>query len=265
MAEKLTKAERREIAREKARVLQAEQEKREKRNRTLMIGGIVALLALVGIAIWAIVSSGGKSYLDGIDGPANADNRGGISIGSSLEAGTVNEGAPVLNVYADFTCHWCATFEDLNAADLEDMTAEGLITLSLHPVSLLTAPDDYNVYAANALATVAEYSPEHVLQMNSVLFAAYYEVYTAYQESGDANDYVLPTRDEVGAMALELGVPQDVVDRFADGEFTEWVQLSTQQFLADGNSGTPTIILDGEKLGNEIYEEGGIRALVEDE
>lgn len=262
MAEKLTKAERREIAREKARVLQAEQAKREKRNRLLMIGGIAGLVLLVALAVWAIIANGSKSELDGIDGPANADNRGGIPVGSSLEAGTVNEGAPVVSVYADFTCHFCASFEEINGEDLADMARDGLITLKLHPVALLGS-GGYNLYAANALATVAEYSPEHTLALNQLLFEEFYTVYQAFQESQDPADYVLPTNEEVGQYALSLGVPQDVVDRFPEGEYLEWVAASTRQFSLDGNRGTPTIIVDGEKLVNQWQEPGAIRAMIE--
>lgn len=263
MAERLTKVERREIAREKARKLQAEQEKREKRNRMLMIGGAVLLVLLVALAVWAIVANASKSHLDGVDAPAGADEKGGISIGSSLAAGTVNEGAPVVDVYLDFTCHYCAIFEEINAEDLSAMAEEGLITLKMHPLTLLsTDADGFTVQAANAAATVAEYSPEHFLSFNNALFTAFYEVYNRYIETQDTADYVLPSLAEIGEIASGVGVPQDVVDRFADATYNEWLTASTLQFRADGFSGTPTVIVDGTQLTGEWQEAGAIRAMI---
>lgn len=265
MAEKLTKAERREIAREKARKLQAEQAKREKRNRILMISGIIALVLLVALAVWAITQNAGKSHLEGVEGPQNSTLQGGITMGSSLEAGTINEGAPVVNVYSDFTCSYCAIFEQTNAEDLEAMAEEGLITLSLHPIAILDSSGDFSGYtslAANAAATVAQYAPEYFLPLNAALFAEFSEILAAYQESGDAADYVMPTLSGIEAIALEVGVPQDVVDRFAANEFIEWVEATTRQFYADGYSGTPTVIVDGEQLAGEWQTAGAIRSMI---
>lgn len=257
MAEKLTKAERREIAREKARKLREEQERREKRNKLLMIGGVILLVALVGLAIVAIFINANRSHLDGVHAPAGADLQGGISVGQDLSAGSETEGAIVVNVYADATCVFCAEFEETNGADIEELLADGVITLKQHPIAILD--NSYNGIAANALATTAEYAPEHFLALNTVIFEEYRNIMAEYEETGN---YGLPTLSGVEEMALEAGVPQDVVDRFAEGEFDEWVEASGRQFYRDGYEGTPVVVVDGERLGNEWRQPGALREMI---
>ena len=262
MAERLTKVERREIAREKARILQLEQEKRDKRNRMFMIGGAVFLVLLVALAVWAIVANANKSHLDGVDAPAGADLQGGITVGSSLEAGTANEGAPVVKVYSDYTCSYCAMFDEINAEDLGAMAKDGLITLSLHPVAILDQSGDFSGYtslAANAAATVAQYAPASFLAFNSALFEEYRTASEEYKTSGTM---VLPDLAGIQQIALDLGVSSDVTARFADGEVIDWVEATTRQFYADGFKGTPAVFVDGEQLTNEWQDAGAIRAMI---
>ena len=267
MAENLSKNERREAAREQARQLREAQAKREKRNKMLIIGGLVAFLVLVVVAVALIVSQGNKSALEGVESPAGADTKGGISLGADLTAGSTNEGAPVVDVYLDYTCHYCAQFEEINAEDLAAMASEGLITLKLHPVAILDSTGDYSGYtslAANAAATVAQYAPDKFLDMNNGLFANY----TAIIEADDAGDTdtvtALYSLDGIEQVAATAGVPDDVIAKFADGEFLEWVENTTRQFAKDGYTGTPTVIVDGTQLDGEWQESGYIRSLIED-
>lgn len=248
--ERLTKQERREAAREQARKLREEQERRQKRNRTLVIAGAVAAVLAIAGLIWAIVSSSGDSALDGVTSPAGSDASGGIPIGSSLEAGTTNDGAPEVSVYLDYTCSYCGQFEAINAADLETLAAEGEATVRFHPVAILDGSGDYSAFsgqAASAVATVAEHAPAQFLDFHTELFTLWD---AAVQEAVDAGASAItePTVEDIQATALAVGVPQDVADRIADREFADWVAATTRQFGRDGYQGTPTIVIDGEEF-----------------
>lgn len=245
---RLTKQERREAAREEARKLREAQERREKRNRVLLISGLAVALVAVAALVWAIVSSSGRSALEGVARPAGSDLSGGIPIGASLEAGTTNEGAPTVNVYLDYTCSYCSQFEQINAADLRTLAQDGTATVVFHPVSILDRSDDYTGYsgqAANAAATVADRAPALFLDFSDRLFALYDAAVQAAVDSG-ATAVTEPTVADIQAAAVEVGVPQDVADAIADREFGDWVAATTRQFGRDGFQGTPTILVNGE-------------------
>ncbi|NCD17211.1 MAG: disulfide bond formation protein DsbA [Actinobacteria bacterium] len=249
--ERLTKQQRREAAREQARKLREEQERREKRNRLIVIVGVVVGLVAVAALVWAIVSSSGRSALDDVARPAGSDAAGGIPVGSSLEAGTTNEGAPEVSVYLDYTCSYCGQFEAVNAADLETLAAGGEATVRFHPVAILDGSDgaytDFSGQAVNAAATVAEYAPAQFLDFHTELFTLWD---AAVQEAVDAGASAVeePTVADIQATAAAVGVPQDVVERIPDGEFADWVAATTRQFGRDGFQGTPTVLVDGEEF-----------------
>lgn len=265
MAGNLSKNDRREAAREQARQLREAQAKREKRNKILIVSALAGFLVLVAIAVVLIVNQGNKSALEGVESPAGADAQGGISVGADLTAGSVNDDAPVVDVYLDYTCHYCSQFEEINEEDLQAMATEGLITLKLHPVAILDSTGDYSGYtslAANAAATVAQYAPDKFLEMNNALFANYNAIVAADDEDDQDTVAALYSLDGIEQVAAEVGVPDDVIAKFADGEFIDWVESTTRQFAKDGYTGTPTVIVDGTQLEGEWQEEGYIRTLI---
>lgn len=249
--ERLTKQQRREAAREQARKLREEQERRDKRNRIILIAGLAVAALVVVALVWAIVSSSGRSALDGVARPANSDASGGIPIGSSLEAGSENPGATEVSVYLDYTCSYCAEFEEINAADLETAAVDGEATVRFHPVAILDGSDgaytDFSGQAVNAAATVAEYAPAQFLDFHTELFTLWDTALQAAIDAG-ASAVTEPTVADIQATAVAVGVPQEVADRIADGEFAEWVAATTRQFGRDGYQGTPTIVVDGEEF-----------------
>lgn len=254
----LTKQQRRDAARAEAARLRAEQERRDKRNKLLFILGGVALVALVGVAAFFIMTSGNKSALEGVNRPEGSDLQGGIPVSSSLVAGEAAEGTVRVDVYSDYTCSYCNQFETINAADLEAMASEGLITVWFHPVATLddtTTFTGYSGLATNAAATVAQYAPEHFLAANSALF----DLFWGAVQSGATT---APGLAEIQAALAAAGVPQDVVTRVADGEFADWVQATTRQFGRDGYKGTPTIEINDETF-NGWQQEGALRSAVE--
>jgi len=236
-----TKAQRRDAAREQARQLREAQARREKRNRNLIIAGVVALIVVVAVVLYAIISQGNKSVIAAVaDVPANTSvEDGGISLGSDLVAGTTNDGAPVLDVYLDFTCPHCATFEEVNAEDIDALVSGGEATVVYHPVAILDRSGDFTGFsgrAVQAAGVVADQAPEAYNAFQAAMF-------DLFAESTDAE----PTDEQIAAAASEAGVPQEVADALASGErpFAEWVEATTQQFSRDGYTGTPTVLIDG--------------------
>lgn len=249
-SERLTKQERREAAREQARKLREEQSRREKRNRIILIAGLVVGLIAVAALVWGIVSASNSSTVEGVARPGGSDLQGGIPVGESLEAGTTNDDARTVDVYLDYTCSYCGQFEEINAEDLKTMAQDGTATVIVHPVAILDASGNYTGFsgqAANAAATVAEHAPAQFLDFNAALFILWADAVDAAVEAG-ANSVDEPTVADIAATAVSVGVAQDVADRFADREFGDWVAATTRQFGRDGFEGTPTILVDGEEF-----------------
>lgn len=260
---KQTKDARREAARAQAEKLRQQQDAREKRSRNILmavLAGIVVLVIAVGFFIWR---SSQNTLLDSFDGaaPSTSDNHGGISVGADGEAGTVNEGSPVMQVYVDFMCPFCGDFEEVNAADLEELRAAGDLTVTYQFMSnldQLSQGTQYSTRAANAAATVANDAPEQFVPFVEALFA-----------NQPAENTPGLSDEEIAALAVEAGVPQEVADTFADGVYTEWVGEATAQANREGVRGTPTVKLDGETPPTEgaevvnYYTAGELRAWIE--
>ena len=88
--EKLTKNERREQAREQARLARENEKKREKRNRLLLQGGIVAtvlvILGIVGLVLSQTLKPAGPGPLNMISGGATFTTEGYLaSLQSALD------------------------------------------------------------------------------------------------------------------------------------------------------------------------------------
>ena len=139
-----TRNERRESAREKARILREEQKKRERRNKFLIQGGIiVAVLAIAALIVGLIVNN---TRPDG-PGPRNMASDGIVLVGgeSGIEAvetpalspeatptPTVpDDSGTVANIvmYIDYLCPFCGQFEATNSESLRTMVESGAATL----------------------------------------------------------------------------------------------------------------------------------------
>jgi protein-disulfide isomerase len=244
----------RDRARAEAERIRAEQAKKERRTRALLIAGAVALVALIVVAGILIAQQANKSYLEDVEvRPANSDLHGGISVGADGAAGTANDGAPVLDVYLDFMCPHCVEFEAVNAADLTELRAAGDVTVVYHPVAIVDpGAAGASQRSAIAAAAVANYAPDQ--------FAAFTDAVFAFQEQ----ELVALSDDQLAEIAADVGVPQEAIDTFTDGQYPEWVEAATNQMERDtGNRSTPQVLLDGEPLDVTWTEPGVLREAVE--
>lgn len=234
---KPTKQERREAARQQALKIREAQKRRERRNRFLLIGGVVVFVALVAVAVFAIVSAAYRSPGDVDPRPAGSSQDGAVIVGAG-GVGSESAGAPEVQVYLDFSCPYCAMFEQVNAEALEELTASGAATVKYYPISILDTTSDnsgFSTRAANATAAVADLSPEHFLDFVNGLF-------TAQGPSGGGN----LSDEQIAEVGASVGVPEEVTATFAAGEYTDWIRTVTRQAARDGNNRTPTIYIDGE-------------------
>jgi protein-disulfide isomerase len=257
---RMTKNERREAAREKARQLRDQQKKREKRNKVLLQGGIIlGSLAIIAVVALVIVNS----VRPAVPGPQNMLS-GGIKIGQGFEAvstpalppGATPTPIPVapgeeaidIQIYLDYFCPFCKQFEDANSEQIAALLEEGAVTYEVHPVSFLDRASlgtRYASRAANAAACVADKSPDSFWDFNQAMFANQ----PAEQTAGLSNEEIVGI-----ALAVEgIQSGKQIEECIEDETFRNWVDDITAFARNSGVpgtdvttiQGTPTVLVNG--------------------
>jgi protein-disulfide isomerase len=224
----------------------AAEQRARKHNRMLAGGGLIIVGLLVAIVITLVNAAGG-------DDPAGTGEKKVVSPAGATVAGALvlgNASAPVkVEVYLDYMCPYCGRFERANSNELERLTADGTVRLELYPLSFLDRTSQgtrYSTRAANAIATVADRAPDRVLAFNTALFANQPE--EGGRGLGD---------EQISNLATGAGVPQDVVNLFADRIFEPWIaKLTETAFKSGGITGTPTVKVNGSVFKGDLYTAG---------
>lgn len=260
-----TKNERRQQAREQAKLAREANRRKEKRNRFLLQGsvvlGVVAVIAVVGIVIAQSVKPAGP-------GPKNMAS-GGIVFGQDLkvqETKALPAGADLIPtkvdrgngpldivVYSDYLCPYCGLFEQTNATVLETWVGSGEATLEIYPMNSLDALSlgtKYSTRAANAVACAANYAPDAAWGVHTALLSA--EVQPAESTAGLKDSELIALLKKNGAKVTPQ-LKSCVVDRDF-GKFIEQNKVLAQAAppanLAEGVDlpyikGTPTVLVNG--------------------
>ena len=264
-----TKKERREAARQKARITREAEAKRRRRNKWLVQGGLVvgvlAVLAIVALVITQSIRPAGP-------GPANMASDGLVLEGSNGQVTAVPSGAlaadasptpapsasgdvPSIVVYLDYMCPFCGQFDTTNAQQLDEAVSSGAATLAIHPIGFLDNASQgsrYSTRAANAFACVANHEPDKALDVNTALFA----------QQPEENTRGL-TNDELVTLVEGAGVTDDqVASCITGGDFEDWVASATERALNDPipNSSldklasTPLVLVNGQQYQGSLTE-----------
>lgn len=273
----MTKNEKREHARELARLNREAERKRQRRRRWItqlsVSLGAVLVVALVAV----VIVSGGKSSA----GPLNMLSDGVLMTGdgSTVTAQTTaaqDEGDdPVATewadsddtanivVYLDYLCPYCGQFETTNGAQIESLVASGAATLEVHPLSILdrlSSGSEYSTRAANAASCVANSDPDSFLAVNTALFA----------NQPAENTTGLTDEELIGLVSSAGATGDDIASCITDGAYSGWVADATDRAL-DGplpNSevasveGTPTVLVNGEQYDGALDDPDAFAAFV---
>jgi len=250
----------REKARQQARSLSAQSSARDKRGRLLtQIGLGIAALTVIGI-LAAVILEGTKPAGPG---PLNMASDG-IKIGAGYKAVETEalpaDAKPVatpentadivdITIFVDYLCPICGEFEKENGASINDLVSRGSATIEIHPLAFLdnlSQGTQYSTRAANAIACLANYVPDSVLELNNQLFANQ----PAENTPGLSDEQII-------ALAQNAGANEQAIACIEDQDFKSWVGASTARAmggtLAVNNldptftkiSGTPTVLING--------------------
>lgn len=266
MAEKLTKNERREQARERARMAREEEKKREKRRRLYTQGGIVlgvlAILAVVGLVLMQTLRPAGP-------GPSNMASGGvvftqdlSIAEGDGLDSGedrtpaaVDREGGPLdIAVYVDYSCNYCADFEQTYGPLLQNWVGSGDATLQVYPVNTLgRQATSHSTRAANVLACVVDQNPADGVAFNvhnDLLSATIYQ--RAMQNGGLSQDELVDVARNAGA-----DITDDLQLCIRDVRFASFISGNTRAATETGILGVAedTALVDSEANGQIIFQD----------
>jgi len=256
-----SKNERREAAREKAKVLRDQQRKKEKRSKVVLQGGVIvvslAILAVVALVLINSVKTPGP-------GPRNMLSDG-ILINQGFTAtptAALKPGAePVPNVqdktsdvihiqmYVDYFCPVCGDFEKANGDQLTTWLETGAANVEIFPMAILDRASQgtkYATRAANAAACVADASPDQYYDFHNILFENQPEENTA----GLTDEQLIGLTKEA-----KVSSPKVIANCIDDQKFKNWVADARARAqngpIANSNvdkvTGTPTVIVNGLK------------------
>lgn len=248
-------------AKERAREMRTQHKKQERRRRLILqlgvLGGAVVVLGIVAVTLITMNQTPAR-------GPLNMASDG-IKIGQELTAVRTpglaadkeptaskknDDGVIDIQLYVDYLCANCGTFEQNNAEQLRQWVETGAATLEIHPIALLTtksAGTQYSLRAANAAACVAEFSPDTFFDFHGALFADQPEEGT----EGLSDQQLVDRAKDAGVTNISK-----VKTCIEKKRFSAWVQAATVRALngpipnADIPAITtaPTIIVDGKQF-----------------
>ncbi|MBX0300881.1 DsbA family protein [Cryobacterium sp. 1639] len=272
------KKDRRDVARETARIQREQQKKRDTRNRWLLRGGIgVGLIAIAAIVAVLVVGSikpptpgpqnmasdgilfeGDGSTISAVSTPATAADAEPVPTDLSEFSDTVN-----IAVYLDYLCPYCNIFETTNADQINNWVSAGTATLEVHPISILDNASNgtkYSTRSANAASCVANYSPDSFLDVSAALMANQPTEGT----SGLTNAELVSVVETAGV------TDASVATCITDEEFSSWVGDATDRALdnplpnssLDKLTGTPTVIVNGVQYTGALEDAAAFETFV---
>lgn len=250
-----TKAERVAEARAKAQALREEQERKERRatlTRRGLIGlGAVAVAGVAGGLVYQSRASSSSTNTGTVSAalasttgvPSLVRDNGSLPFAKVGEPGTENSGVRVLEVFYDYSCHFCAAFETLHSQEIEKLLADGTITLVLRPCKILG--QDWTDQIMNAMGVVLDNEPEHAMAFHNGAMALFTQIY-------DNRDTSLMTLGNITTVARTAGVSSATSDQFEAAinanTYGPWTELGTKAFSDAGLNGTPAVFLDGQSV-----------------
>jgi protein-disulfide isomerase len=253
----------REAVREKAQRVHAQQS-RARIMRRIIIGALaVVAIGAIGTAVTLAVSAQvSKPQLSpsGMDGDgvvvseisASAASDQGTPDPSAAPSETEPTAEPTpeatstekvdIHVYVDYLSADAGEFERANARQLTNWITEGAVTVTYHPVALLTASSNgtkYSLRAAAAAACVATHSPDQFYAFNHDLLDDQPKV-----NSDGMTDVELA--DLAGAVGVDN--TKAVRSCIEDGDYVAWAKEATTRALDGPLTGSDDLVLSSSPM-----------------
>jgi protein-disulfide isomerase len=244
----MSKAARARTARDRLAEERRRQAERQKRVRALMItlsAIAVIIVVVVGVAVFQSKKNQPSGYAGAL-APLSRQADGSVVMAKAGVTG------PVLEVFEDFQCPACKTFEESNGDTVKRLAAEGKVKVIYRPFRLFpTEPMRSNSQrAANAAecAPADKWMPYH---------DAVYKNQPLESQPGFSNKDLIK-------WAKDVGISGPAFEKCVNGgEKNSLVDQATSYATTAGVEGTPTLSLNGKKLDNgSTYTKSGLEKAV---
>jgi protein-disulfide isomerase len=209
----------------------AKQHAAERRRRTVLVSviALVVLLVAAGVGVTFYLSKQPETVT-----LPKAATRSGVTVGSA--------NAPVtVDVYLDFQCPVCKTFEDQSNATLTKYVQAGTAKITYHPVAFLDRMSSGTKYSSRSSAAAGCASDAG--QLPAFITA----LYDHQPEEGGTG----LTDATMVSLASKAGITDSTfASCVKDQKYAGWTTSVTDEASKAGVVGTPTVKVDGTTLEN---------------
>lgn len=192
----------------------------------ISIAVVVVLVALGAVVVWM-----NNQATDA--GPAPSSSK---SFDAETGAISFGEGEDVVDIFVDFQCPVCKSFEEQFGPQLEKAAEDGKITLAYHPIAILdrfSQGTEYSSRSAGAAVCVAENAPEKYLDFAQTLFDNQPPENTPGLETAKLAEFA----KQVGADKAVSCITDEKYKKFGVGQARD-----------HDIKGTPTVDINGTRL-----------------
>ena len=231
----------------------AEADLRSRDRKIRIIGGIVVALIMAGLLAIPLLQGKAKGPETDISAalPTSVSSETyGVRYGSAWSAADA-ESIPLAQIWEDFQCPACASFEATSGQTITALADEGKIRLEFRPTIFL----DQNLKALNTAAGNPNSSALATMAFGCAADAGKAaEFHSLVFQSQPGNEGTGFSVSDLTNIAMVAGVAD--VDAFkqcvSSKKYEGWVNNSYDAFSKEGVSATPTVFLNGKELSGDV-------------
>lgn len=224
------------LATERAQQAKADRRKRQSSNIIIVVVVVLVAALIIGYA-W---------YASRDEGPTDAalpalvtEPGGGVVFG---------DGPVDVDLWEDFQCPGCKSFEEANGDLLKQRVDDGDVTMTVHPLSFLdqNLGNSSSVAAANAFGCAADVGEPEALDFHLTVYAN--------QPPENPGQEAWSTDDLIG-WGNDVGIEGDDWETcVTDQTYAGWVEQVATSQGSEGITSTPTVFIDGEEftIGDDL-------------
>lgn len=218
------------------------QDKKRRIGPGIVIVGVVllALIGAVGVDYWrknssVELKSAGRTEPAVITAPGSTGQ--GIKVGKDTAKKNID-------LYLDFRCPHCAEFEEKTSQALDELVADGTVTLTYWPMTFVNP--EASPRLANAFAAAAA---------NGKALSYAGELYADFTKAW--------TNDQLIELGKKLGIDDaKFEDAIKNNSYQGWLESIGKASAERQVNGTPTVFVNDKMLPGDQHTADGIKAAV---
>lgn len=195
---------------------------------------IVGMMVVGGVALWAVSRPDPPAPGPTVAAPTPTAPRGPADPVQGLAVGT---GEVQVDVYVDYQCPPCSTFEELTSDVLEGYLASDRVTLSIHPVAFIDRRSKNKYSTRSAAAMACAHEQGKTLEFHSYLL-----------RNQPEEDTAGPTDPELVIAGNALGMGAEWGTCVTQGQKLGWVDEATDAANDYGVESVPAVYVNDDPV-----------------